>query len=551
MFYHVSFRTVHVNVAQKPQGDEMGVYKLIPHADVPAGWKILHSKWVLLLKRDKHGRPICHKAWFVVKGFKQVFGQDYVDTTSPTAQMKSVHLLLNIAAAKDWDVQQIVVKTAFLYSLLPPDEAQYLEQPECFAEPGKEDWIWCLQHGLYGMKQSSHIWNKTMHKAMLDWGFKRLHADPCVYYRVTSLGTILSTVHVDNFLIVSSMPDASHAFKEELKLLWTISDLSEAHFCIGIAISHNRLDRTISISQAALINHIIQQFGQADADPLSTPMDSSVAKSLTHPSASDPPLSAADNYELVHLPYHSLVGSLMYLAVGTQPDISFTVARLCQFLDCYHCAHWKAAIHVVHYLKGTQLLALTLGGDSDLELVGFSDSLYADCPDTACSTMGYCFSAVGGAVFSWSSHCQKTVTNPFYEAEYVVLSEASCEALWLCQFLHEVHFLKAAPTVVLCDNNSAKSLSSNPTHHLHSKHIDVCHHFVCKHVEDSSIAVWRIPGHDNVADLFTKALPCPDLMQLRPYLGLRQCLGEEESLVGISIPISLILGRFHFDHASQ
>ena len=499
---------------------EMGVYRLIPRSDVPAGRKILRGKWVLLFKRDEHGNPVRHKARFVVKGFEQVFGQDYVDTTSPTARMESVRLLLNIAAAKGWDIQQIDVKTAFLYGLLPPDEAQYLEQPESFAEPGKEDWVWCLQRGLYGMKQSGRIWNKTMHKAMLDWGFKRLHADPCVYYRISSLGVVLSAVHVDDFLIVSSTPDASRAFKEELKSLWTISDLGEARFCIGIAKSRNRADRTISISQTALIDRVVQQFGQSEADPISTPMDPSVARSLTRPSSSDPPLSATDTSELARLPYRSLVGSLMYLAVGTRPDISFAVARLCQFLDCYRRTHWNAAIRVVRYLKGTRLLALTLGGNPDLELVGFSDSSYADCPDTARSTMGYCFS-VGGAIFSWSSRRQKTVTNSSCEAEYVALSEASREALWLRQFLREVQFLKPNPTVLLCDNNGAKSLSSDPTHHSRSKHIDVRHHFVRERVEDGSVTVWRVPGHDNVADIFTKALPRPAFTRLRPYLGLR------------------------------
>jgi len=131
---------------------EMGVYKLIPRSDIPAGHKVLRGKWVLLLKHDEHGNPVRHKAHFIVKGFEQVFGQDYVDTTSPTTRMESVRLLLNITAAKDWDIQQIDVKTTFLYGLLPTDKAQYLEQPKSFAELGKEDWVWCLQRGLYGMK---------------------------------------------------------------------------------------------------------------------------------------------------------------------------------------------------------------------------------------------------------------------------------------------------------------------------------------------------------------------------------------------------------------
>ena len=106
---------------------------------------------------------------------------------------------------------------------------------------------------------------------------------------------------------------------------------------------------------------------------------------------------------------------------------------------------------------------------------------------------------------------KKTVTNSSCEAEYVALSEASREALWLRQFLREVQFLKPHPTVLLCDNNGAKSLSSDPTHHSHSKHINIHHHFVRERIEYGSITVWRFPGHDNITDIFMKASLVPTL----------------------------------------
>ena len=113
-----------------------------------------------------------------------------------------------------------------------------------------------------------------------------------------------------------------HIFKPGNCLVFIIKVLAIS----GIAISCNCTDRTISISPTALIDCVVQQFGQSEADPISTPMDPSVARSLTCPSPSDPPLFATDTSELARLPYQSLVGSLMYLAVGTQPDISFAVA---------------------------------------------------------------------------------------------------------------------------------------------------------------------------------------------------------------------------------
>lgn len=72
----------------------------------------------------------------------------------------------------------------------------------------------------------------------------------------------------------------------------------------------------------------------------------------------------------------------MYLAVGTRPDISFAVSKLCQFLDCYCRDHWLAAVRVVRYLKGTRNLSLVLGGLDAIDLIAFSDSSFADCPDT-------------------------------------------------------------------------------------------------------------------------------------------------------------------------
>ena len=97
-------------------------------------------------------------------------------------------------------------------------------------------------------------------------------------------------------------------------------------------------------------------------------------------------------------PYCKLVGSLNYLAVATCPDIAFAVGCLVSFLDCYHTEHWTAAICVLHYVKGTWDLALILGGDNMASLVGYSNSDYANCPDTSCSISGYCFTLGSGVI---------------------------------------------------------------------------------------------------------------------------------------------------------
>jgi len=85
--------------------------------------------------------------------------------------MESWRILLHLVASLGWDTQQIDVKMAFLYGLLSDDDVQYMQQPTDFEEPGKEDWVWQLQRGLYGMKQSGHIWNQTLNAQMIEPAF--------------------------------------------------------------------------------------------------------------------------------------------------------------------------------------------------------------------------------------------------------------------------------------------------------------------------------------------------------------------------------------------
>jgi hypothetical protein len=136
---------------------DMSIYRLIYHSQIPARPKIRKGRPVFRLKRDADGKPVCWKVCLVFKGFEQVYGKDYTSTTSPTAHMESWHILLHISTISNWDAQQIDVKTAFLYGLLPDHEVQYIEQPAGFEEEGESDYVWVLQRGLYGMKQSGCI----------------------------------------------------------------------------------------------------------------------------------------------------------------------------------------------------------------------------------------------------------------------------------------------------------------------------------------------------------------------------------------------------------
>ena len=187
--------------------------------------------------------------------------------------MESWRILLHIAVTLNWDAPQINIKTAFLYGLLPDDKVQYMEQPKGFEEQGKEEWAWMIQQGLYGMKQSGRIWNQTMNEQMLSWGFTRLSCESCIYYRSSDSGTIISAVHVDDFLSIASNKDENECFKNQMCNVWTISNLGALRFVVGIAVTWDWPNHMVLLSQTALIDKIVSQFSQKYASPAPVPMD--------------------------------------------------------------------------------------------------------------------------------------------------------------------------------------------------------------------------------------------------------------------------------------
>jgi hypothetical protein len=198
---------------------------------------VLHGKFICHLKHDEVGNLVRYKVQWVMKGFQQVWGRDFSKTTSPTARLESLHVVLHIAAVNDWCLEQYDVKTAFLNGILPEEEIQYMEQPPGFVQPDKESHVWRLLRGLYGMRQSSCIWNRALHTSFLSWGFSRSKCEWCVYSRQSDNGdSSIVVVHMDDMAVASSNRIEADRFKAELESTWQITALGEPKLIVGIAI---------------------------------------------------------------------------------------------------------------------------------------------------------------------------------------------------------------------------------------------------------------------------------------------------------------------------
>src|SRR5467141_2230565 len=166
---------------------EHKVWDLIPHAQIPAGRKVIPLKPVFNYKWDSNGNIIRHKVRVVAKGFTQKPGIDYTETYAPVAHMESTRVLLHIGASLDCEIHQMDVKTAFLHGDL--EEEVYMEQPKGMKEPGKEDWVCYMCKTLYGHMEAAHAWNIHLHRAMLEIGYVCISTDHCIYICNTQSGS--------------------------------------------------------------------------------------------------------------------------------------------------------------------------------------------------------------------------------------------------------------------------------------------------------------------------------------------------------------------------
>ena len=219
--------------------------------------------------------------------------------------------------------------------------------------------------------------------------------------------------------------------------------------------------------------------------------------------------------------YQQLIGTLLYAALGTRPNIAFTVTQLSQFNSDPTEEHLRYAKYVLRYLKGTKSLWICYNGSSNAGLIGYSDSDRGENKDDRHSTLGQVFTLANGAI-SWASQRQKTVALSVGESEYMELAATGRQCAWLRSFSMEIGFPFTQATMICADNQAAIFLAINPAVERRMKHIDIHHHYIHKQVETKIIDLYHIAGEENPADLFTKPLPVVKVGKFRTLIGLMQ-----------------------------
>jgi hypothetical protein len=492
--------------------NRLGTCKLVK---LPKGRKPVGCKWVYRIKRDNLGNISIYRARIVAQGFSQRPGIDYLETFAPVAKIESIRLLLAIAATLDWEVHIIDVDSAFLNSELPPDQEVFLEQPPGYVVEGKEDHVWLLLKGLYGLKQSGHLWYQKLKGILFEIGFHACKSDPCIFVRTSSKTICIISSHVDDLGLYSNSKTEIQLVKSQIAKHVSIKDLGEICTILGMEVIRDRNARTISLSHRRYIDELVKEYGQEHAKGVSSPMEMG-----TRLSQSDCPKTPDEVAEMKDRPYQNAVGSCNHTAIFARPDIAKAVQTVAQFSSNPGKRHWNAVIRIIRYLKHTRDWVLTLGGkDQKVEIAGYCDADFANSPDHGRSISGYAMML--GGCFSWSSKKQTATALSTGEAEYYAATHAGREVLWLRQLMSEMGFIPTSGTTLHIDNTSSIRMIDTPDQVTsRTKHINVSYHWIREEMQKQAILPEYIPSEKNVSDIFTKGLHGPKHKELCKLLGM-------------------------------
>ena len=501
--------------AMKSEIESMYENKVWTLTDLPDDRRAIENKWIFKKKTDADGNVTIYKARLVAKGYRQVQGVDYDETFSPVAKLKSVRIMLAIAAFYDYEIWQMDVKTAFLNGFLK--EELYMMQPEGFVDPKNANKVCKLQRSIYGLVQASRSWNIRFDEMIKAFGFMQTYGEACVYKKVSGSSVAFLILYVDDILLMGNDIELLDSIKAYLNKSFSMKDLGEAAYILGIKIYRDRSRRLIGLSQSTYLDKILKKFNMDQSKKGFLPVLQGVRLS-----SAQCPTTAKDKEEMSVIPYASAIGSIMYAMLCTRPDVNLAVSLVGRYQSNPGMEHWTAVKNILKYLKRTKDMFLVYGGDEELVVKGYVDASFDTDLDDSKSQTGYVYMLNGGAV-SWCSCKQSVVAGSTCEAEYMAASEAAHEAIWVKEFITDLGVIPNAsgPIKLFCDNTGAIALAKEPRFHKKTRHIKRRFNSIRENVQDGDIDICKVHTDLNVADPLTKPLPRAKHDQHQNSMGVR------------------------------
>lgn len=451
------------------------------------GQQILDCMWVYTYKLNKHHQFIKCKARLVVRGDQQrnITSQD---TYAATLASRSFRMLMAIAARYDLELKQWDVTNAFVHATM--DREIYMRMPRGHQKKGT---ILRVQKALYGLRISPLLWQKEFTSTLKKLGFTVVPHEPCCMIK----DGIIIFFYVDDIIVAYNKHKTEEA-DDAVKLLqqkYTMTGGNDLQWFLGVEVIRQRDQRLIQLSQSAYIDKI-HRLADTHEGRHDTPMAAIELKPRTDSAAG----SEINKYQ-------RKIGSLLFAAVTTRPDIAFATSRLARFLSNPSAEHHRAADRTLLYLAATKSRALQLGGGDHLQVA--SDASFADNTLDRKSSQGYAIKLFNGLI-AWRASKQDTVTTSTTEAELLALSQVAKEAIFISRLLRELQVKLLQSTIMIqCDNKQTIRLVTEEISKLQTKlrHVDIHNHWLRQEISSGKITVEYVQSAEMIADGFTKVLP--------------------------------------------
>ncbi|CAI7746572.1 unnamed protein product, partial [Closterium sp. NIES-54] len=239
--------------------------------EVPSpGANIISGLWIFRVKRPP-GSPPVFKARYVARGFSQRQGVDYFQTFSPTPKMTTLRVLLHVAAQRDYELPSLDFSTAFLQGSL--HEEIWLRRPPGFTGSFPPGTKWSLRRPVYGLRQAPRKWHNTLRTTLAALGFAPSTADPSLFLRTdTSLPPFYILLYVDDLVFATADTAGLAHVKSELQKRHTCTDLGELRSYLGLQITRDRTQHTITLTQSHMVQQVLQRFDFTYSSPQATPL---------------------------------------------------------------------------------------------------------------------------------------------------------------------------------------------------------------------------------------------------------------------------------------
>lgn len=477
----------------------------LPHDKTP-----LKGRWVYKIKTDLNGNITKYKARWVVKGFNQILGIDYLDTFSTTCRPESYRIIFILAINQKWHLTQYDVKNAFIHAAI--DKEIYVEQPHGFIKiedltnnenkhtNSKKTSLYCkLNKALYGLKQSPRLWYEHLLGVLKNHGFIAMPYDSAIF--IHNELRIIIICHVDDLIITGPDKNKINDLVSKITKQIKLEKIGNINQFLGMEITTEYDKQIINMNQNKYTVNLLERFDKNNMNPVTSPVEMGINLERSLETASETNIHK----------YQQQVGSLIYLAINTRPDIAFAVNRCARYMANPNESHFRALDRIWKYLNKFPSIGLSYNcSEIDSQILGYTDADWGGDTISRKSTSGYLFQLKNN-IISWLSMQQKTIALSSCEAEYMALKEAIKESIYLnnlLTFYNKLLHINLSSEIpkLLTDSESAMKLANNPEFHKRTKHIDITYHFIRETIKDKNIQLHYVNTKVQKADGFTKGL---------------------------------------------